>query len=488
MSNGLTRKSRLDIAINASATLSRTVTSVDRVMWLLAVIASVPETEPSPTLNPGGSIGLEQQFQVGDYIRTVGSSKILSQSVDISKDGNTTVIGTMTENAYDSSVVVYGWDGVEWTPRLNISGTEHPSHRVGNSVAISDDGSVVVVGLLSQSGSDHKVLVYIAGELNQTILQTVDGTAKKVTVTVSGDGRAIAFGIYGTDIEGKVYYRYGSAYGNSQTLEINGTNDVGNFFGNSVSLTQDGLVLAIGVPYHDNGAVMVAILQSDGTWKKAYDIRGEVPTVADLTGFRVAISANGTRLAISSPTSNSKTGSVRVLENSDPSVRGTTWKQVGQTIVGKTGETSSGFSLALSDDGSRVAVGEPFNANIDIQSGRVRVFELVNGYWVQVGPDFQGRSHSDRFGYDVALSGGGARLAAVSEKNVTDPKAYAAIYDVEALPTSSSSDSTLSVASIIGISVGATAFVGAAVAMTIGRNSDNKAGENPYQPLEPDGI
>ena len=461
--------------------------AVARVMWLVAVIAAIPETELSPTPTPVRSTGIEQQFQVGDYIRTVGTSIIRRRSVDVSKDGNITVIGTGADNVTDSSVVVYDWDGVQWTPGLNIPGTDHPDHEMGHGVAISDDGSVLVVGLVSESGSDHKVLVYIAGELNQTITQTVTGTVRPMSVVVSGDGSVIAFGIYGDAIEGKVYIRYGSAYGDSQTLELNSNaGDTGNDFGHSVSLSQDGSILAIGIPNHDDGAVAVFVRHDTGAWTIMHDIRGESPAEADLTGFRVAISANGTRLAISSPRSNSdteRTGSVRVLENPDPSLNGGTWTQIGQTIVGKTGETFSGFSLALSDDGSRVAVGEPFNAGIGTESGRVRVFELVNGYWVQVGPDFQGRTHHDRFGCDVALSGGGARLAAVSENNVTSEKAYAAIYDVEALPPSSSSDSTLSVAAIIGISVGATAVVGAAVAMTTGLRSDNRDVKGAYQGL-----
>ena len=71
----------------------------------------------------------------------------------------------------------------------------------------------------------------------------------------------------------------------------------------------------------------------------------------------------------------------------------------------------------------------------------------------------------------------------MTENNVTSEKAYAAIYDVEALPPSSSSDSTLSVAAIIGISVGATAVVGAAVAMTTGLRSDNRDVKGAYQGL-----
>ena len=47
-----------------------------------------------------------------------------------------------------------------------------------------------------------------------------------------------------------------------------------------------------------------------------------------------------------------------------------------------------GYSLSLSSDGSRVAIGAPFDESIGSSPGRVRVYELIkDDTWVQIGQD-----------------------------------------------------------------------------------------------------
>jgi hypothetical protein len=55
---------------------------------------------------------------------------------------------------------------------------------------------------------------------------------------------------------------------------------------------------------------------------------------------------------------------------------GTAWVQLGQDIDGETAFDSFGFSVAMSADGSRVAIGGPFNDANSNASGHVRVYDL----------------------------------------------------------------------------------------------------------------
>ena len=60
--------------------------------------------------------------------------------------------------------------------------------------------------------------------------------------------------------------------------------------------------------------------------------------------------------------------------------------QIGQDIEGQFPGDQSGFSISVSDNGNRVAISSPVNDNnTDSGQGRVRVFELKNGTWVQLG-------------------------------------------------------------------------------------------------------
>ena len=74
---------------------------------------------------------------------------------------------------------------------------------------------------------------------------------------------------------------------------------------------------------------------------------------------------------------------------------GSAWVQVGADIVGKTAGDNFGDSVALSSDGSRVAIGAPgFSSNFygGDRRGHVRIYELQSGSWTQLGADIDRRS------------------------------------------------------------------------------------------------
>ena len=88
---------------------------------------------------------------------------------------------------------------------------------------------------------------------------------------------------------------------------------------------------------------------------------------------------------------------------------------MGDDVIGYADAHSYfGTSVSLSDDGTRLAVGQPRSGcfqHINVEcSGRVRVFELQSGSWVQIGSDIIGTLF-DHTGQSVSLSGDGERLA-----------------------------------------------------------------------------
>jgi hypothetical protein len=84
------------------------------------------------------------------------------------------------------------------------------------------------------------------------------------------------------------------------------------------------------------------------------------------------MSSNGSRIAIGASTNDgtgSNAGHVRVYD-----LIGTTWTQVGDDIDGEAEDDRSGSSVAMSSDGSRVAIGAPRNDPISYNEGHVRVW------------------------------------------------------------------------------------------------------------------
>ena len=141
-------------------------------------------------------------------------------------------------------------------------------------------------------------------------------------------------------------------------------------------------------------------------------------------GAALALSADGTTLAIGAPGSNSNApgaGLVQILTKSnDTEVEGG-WVPLGIPIKGDTEEDTLGKSVAISADGRIVAIGIPSNDVGGLDAGLVRVFRFddsnANGdtEWVQIGQGLIGKaSEAANFGASVALSEDGLTLAAAS--------------------------------------------------------------------------
>ena len=88
-----------------------------------------------------------------------------------------------------------------------------------------------------------------------------------------------------------------------------------------------------------------------------------------------------------------------------------TINQIGVDIDGEAAGDYSGYSVAMSGDGSRIAIGAYANDGTGSNAGHVRVYTLINGTWTQTGLDIDGEAAGDESGYSVAMSGDGSRIA-----------------------------------------------------------------------------
>ena len=99
-------------------------------------------------------------------------------------------------------------------------------------------------------------------------------------------------------------------------------------------------------------------------------------------------------------------GHVRVYD-----FNGSTWVQAGADIDGEAAGDQSGYSVSLSSDGSRLAIGAIENDGGGDQSGHVRIYEFKSGAWSQVGTDINGGASGDNLGRSVSISSDGSRVA-----------------------------------------------------------------------------
>lgn len=241
------------------------------------------------------------------------------------------------------------------------------------------------------------------------------------STSFSGDGNRLALGApYG---EGFAYYS-----GNVQVYEYNPSStswdqvgaDIGGEyylgeFGVSISLSEDGTIVAIGASAHFGTEYYTGearVYVQDGTdWEQmGGDIRGE--EYYDQFGTSVSLSSDGLRIAVGAPLNNATvvfddyyyddtyyydhTGHARVF-----GFTGTDWVQIGEDIDGEYCFDKSGTSLSFSNDGKKIAIGSPgYYSYI----GHVRVFEEVNSEWIQIGNIIEGEEYDDESGTSVSFT------------------------------------------------------------------------------------
>jgi len=86
---------------------------------------------------------------------------------------------------------------------------------------------------------------------------------------------------------------------------------------------------------------------------------------------------------------------------------GSTWSQRGNSIEGKDDNDFLGKALALSGDGSILAVGIPEDDSKKENAGMVQVYQFSNGDWEKYGSAIKNKKKNEKFGSSLELSGDG---------------------------------------------------------------------------------
>jgi hypothetical protein len=311
--------------------------------------------------------------------------------VALSQDGTTVATGSPWNYGHDSNsgglpqendcncgsdtrgrVRVYKWTGSAWQQLGSDIDGECAYDYFGHSIALSQDGTAVAIGARHGDNDSSSVHVRVY-KWTGSAWRTLGGDCH------FGDGVLAAFASF--------------AY--------------------SVALSQDGTTVAIGA-YGGNGVnsghVRVYKWTAGGFWRQLGDgMDGEGAN--DYYGNSVALSEDGTTVAIGLPDDDgngSNSGHVRVYIWT-----GSAWQQLGDDIDGEAADDLSGYKVALSQDGTTVAIGSPWNDGNGDNSGHVRVYKWTGSAWQQLGNDIDGEAADDYSGKLVALSQDGTTVAIV---------------------------------------------------------------------------
>jgi len=300
----------------------------------------------------------------------------------------------------------------------------------GRKISLSGNGNVVAIGAHFNDGNGDNsghVRVYqnVSGVWTQ-IGDDIDGEAmfdiSGSSVSLSNDGSIIAIGAPDND-GSSINSGHVRVYKNLSGTWTKIGSDIDGEFGDdssgySVSLSENGSIVAIGARGNDGNGVdsgHVRIFKNvSSVWTQVgSDINGEV--AGDGSGYTVSLSSEGSIVAIGAILNDGNgvdSGHVRIYQNISD-----VWTQIGSDIDGEAASDRSGFSISLSSDGSIIAIGARYNDGNGVDSGHVRIYQNVSDIWTQIGSDINGESPSDFSGYSISLSGNGSIVAIGASNN-----------------------------------------------------------------------
>jgi hypothetical protein len=309
------------------------------------------------------------------YIKTSNSDAgDNANPIALSADGNTMALGAKNEDSNatgingdqnDNSASVSGaayvfrFDGTSWaqTAYLKASNTA-AGDGFGESIALSADGATLAVGAIDEDSNATGI------NDNQN-----DNSAERA-------GAVYVFRFDGTDWFQQAYIKASNT-------------DAGDGFGGQIrrfALSGDGATLAVGAPGEDSnatgidgdqsdnsadGAGAVYVFRFDGTnWFQQAFVKASNTGAGDRFGERVALSSDGTVLAVNATNEDSCAAGVGADQNDNSCPEtgavyvyrfaGTDWAQAAFVKASNPDDGDAfGSASALSADGSTLAVGAP---------------------------------------------------------------------------------------------------------------------------------
>lgn len=300
--------------------------------------------------------------QITGYFKASNTSAFsyFGYSVAISSDGSTLVVGaeqehTGVDNSGAAYIFVRNPDGV-WSEQAVLKASTLDSDHFGGSVSISADGNTVAVGAQWESS---------------------------MTTGINGDELDDS-----ANLSGAVYvFTRDLADDWSQQAFIKASNtDMNDHFGADVSLSADGDKLAVGASWEGSAANGVGADESNndaqtagavyifsresGAWQQDAFIKASNPEAQDYFGTAIALSGDGSTLAVGAPMESSDSVGVNGDDSNNDApdsgavyvyeVNGVTWEQAAFIKASNTdSEDEFGRDVALSFSGNTLAASAP---------------------------------------------------------------------------------------------------------------------------------
>jgi len=260
-------------------------------------------------------------------------------SVSVSQDGSIIAVGARIEDPDGilgaGSVYVFQNTNGTWTETQKLVASDKEAYdEFGYMVSISDDGLTLAVSARTEDpdGISDAGSVYVFQnnggtwtEVQKLVPSDAEAYDSNISVSISADGLTMAVGAYEEDPDGisgagsvYVFQNNGGTWTEVQKLTASDAG-AGDKFGRYVSISQDGLTLAVGAAYTNSNTGTVYIFQNtNGTWTEVQKLVASDAEVNDSFGWSVSVSQDGSVVAVGAmredPNGISNAGSVYVFQ------------------------------------------------------------------------------------------------------------------------------------------------------------------------------
>ena len=237
-------------------------------------------------------------------------------------------------------------------------------------------------------------------------------------IDLSSDGNSIVVG-------SPMYEQWGDNVGlvevysyQNNSWNLKGQSIFGSFpgcnIGNSVRISGDGNTIALGDPgcswpnYNQQGNVK--IYKWNGS---SWILNGSFTGIGwdDNLGKSIDLSFDGNTIIIGSLNGGNVGGVAKIYQYTESS-----WIQKGTTLPDLSGWNTFGYTVCISNNGNRVAVGMPGFISGNVNTGRVYLYEWISNDWSIIG-FVNGQNYNERLGRELNMSGDGNVIAASGENN-----------------------------------------------------------------------
>jgi hypothetical protein len=332
-------------------------------------------------------------------------------SVALSQDGSVALVGAPVADSAQGAVFVFARVGGVWILQQKLQVT-HPIQlgalRFGSSVSLTPDGRTALIGAHGSNpaiGGEDRAFVFVRGFFGGfTLQQELLNPAGPLSANAFGASVSLSSdgrtALIGAPGNAGVAYVFARGFFGGWTLRQQLQANDGAHIGDSVSLSSDGRTALVGAAAND--AAYVFARGFFGGFVQLQKLQANDVAAGEF-GSAVSLSGDSTTALIGAPSTDSNLGAAYVFARGF--VGGFTQQQKLQASDGAAGDLF-GWSVSLDRAGSKALIGA---IGKDSGTGAAYVFArpFAGGFTQQQELQASDGAAGDSFGWSVALSSDG---------------------------------------------------------------------------------